>query len=75
MHSQKKPKEKYLQEGKDAGCSLFLIYKWGGFLKMNTYKLSTKVVGVGWLGHTLFSNVGSKGRRRLEKLLPPYLRS
>jgi hypothetical protein len=27
------------------------------------------------LGHTLFSNVGSKGRRRLEKLLPPYLRS
>lgn len=34
-----------------------LIHEAGGFLK-----LSTSVVGVGWLGRTLFSNVGSEQR-------------
>lgn len=52
-----------------------LIHEGGGFVKLSTHELSTKVVGVGWLGHTLFSNVGSERRRRLEKLSAPYLRS
>lgn len=32
------------------------------FFKLNIHN----VVGVGWLGHTLFSNVGSNRGRRLE---------
>lgn len=37
------------------------------------FKAEPTAVGVGWLGRTLFSNVGSE--KRWEQLSPPYLRS
>lgn len=46
-----------------------LIHEAGGFLKLNT-----TAVGDGWLGRTLFSNVGSEEEMRTTTL-PPYLRS